>query len=206
MGSYPQSSRTVSVNGHSLISEDQVNGYIHCGWIVEEYILAVYSVNKLCVVCPKHGDLSLAQVAPDTVFLNLGKELVINDEDIIGGKLLGCGAFREHKQNGILQYTCKSYCSARQELKIMLKLKHQNNVPLISVCTKPLPLIFDLAPMGRLDQILRNYRRSDEKSNKYLGFDHEKDKYFNTRKSTIVGYFQLKFLLPNPEDEIIPII
>lgn len=63
----PQSSRKVSVEGHPLTSDNQVEGSIHYGWIVEDCILAASSVDKLCVVCPKHGDLSLAQVAPDTV-------------------------------------------------------------------------------------------------------------------------------------------
>lgn len=63
----PQSSRKVSVDGNPLIPDDQVEGDIHYGWIVEDCILAASSVDKLCVVCPKHGDLPLAQVAPDTV-------------------------------------------------------------------------------------------------------------------------------------------
>lgn len=67
-----------------------------------------------------------------------------------------------------LQYTCKSYCSARQELNIMLNLKHPNIVPLIGVCTKPLALILDLAPMGALDQVLRNYRRSGSKFDPHI--------------------------------------
>lgn len=61
----PQSSRKVSVD-HPLASDDQI-GDIHYGWTVEDCILAASSVDKLCVVCPKHGDLHLAQVAPDTV-------------------------------------------------------------------------------------------------------------------------------------------
>lgn len=63
----PQLSRKISVDDHPLISDDQVEGDIHYGWTVEDCILAASSVDKLCVACPKHGDLSLAQVAPDTV-------------------------------------------------------------------------------------------------------------------------------------------
>lgn len=50
----------------------------------------------------------------------------------------------------------------------MLNLKHPNIVPLIGVCTKPLALILDLAPMGALDQILRNYRRSGSKLDPHI--------------------------------------
>ncbi|XP_050524105.1 leucine-rich repeat serine/threonine-protein kinase 1 isoform X2 [Daktulosphaira vitifoliae] len=208
----PQSSRKVSVEGSPLVLDEQIECEIHFGWTVEDCILAAASNDKLCIVCPKHGDFPLAQVAPDTVFLDLGEELVIKDEDIIRGKLLGRGAFGfvfrgvckgkrpgESMQIAIkmlqpvapgpnanqsaiiaykgalakwdrdpLQYTCKSYCSARQELNIMLNLKHSNIVPLLGVCTKPLALILDLAPCGALDQILRNYRRSGTKLDPHI--------------------------------------
>ncbi|VVC44730.1 Protein kinase domain,Protein kinase-like domain [Cinara cedri] len=68
--------------------------------IVEGCILTASSVDKRCVVC-KHGDLPLAQVAPDVVFLDLGEELVINNKDIIREKLLGHGAFGFFFQRGI---------------------------------------------------------------------------------------------------------
>lgn len=81
----PQSSRKVSVEGHPLVSDDQIECDIHYGWIVEDCILAASSVNKLCVVCPKHGDLPLAQVAPDTVcFLNLYKYIIYNYNFFLG--------------------------------------------------------------------------------------------------------------------------
>lgn len=62
-----------------------------------------------------------------------------------------------------LQYACKAYCTARQELNILLSLRHPNIVPLIGVCTRPLALVLDLAPQGALDAMLRNYRRSGDK-------------------------------------------
>jgi len=62
-----------------------------------------------------------------------------------------------------LQYACKAYCTARQELNILLNLQHTNIVPLIGVCTKPLALVLDLAPGGALDQTLKHYRRSGAK-------------------------------------------
>lgn len=62
-----------------------------------------------------------------------------------------------------LQYSCKAYCTARQELNILLILRHPNIVPLIGVCTRPLALVLDLAPQGALDAALRNYRRCGDK-------------------------------------------
>ncbi|XP_066246944.1 leucine-rich repeat serine/threonine-protein kinase 1 isoform X1 [Euwallacea similis] len=66
-----------------------------------------------------------------------------------------------------LQYACKAYCTARQELNILLSLRHQNIVPFVGVCTSPLALILDLAPQGALDLVLRHYRRSGAKVGPY---------------------------------------
>lgn len=62
-----------------------------------------------------------------------------------------------------LQYACKAYCTARQELNILMSLRHQNIVPFIGICTSPLALVLDLAPQGALDFVLRHYRRSGAK-------------------------------------------
>ena len=59
-----------------------------------------------------------------------------------------------------LQYACKSYCTSRQELNILLNLQHTNIVTFIGVCANPLALILDLAPLGDLHSVLRNFRRS----------------------------------------------
>lgn len=66
-----------------------------------------------------------------------------------------------------LQYACKAYCTARQELNILLSLRHPNIVPFVGVCTSPLALVLDLAPQGALDLVLRHYRRSGAKVGPY---------------------------------------
>ncbi|XP_060525729.1 leucine-rich repeat serine/threonine-protein kinase 1 isoform X2 [Cylas formicarius] len=66
-----------------------------------------------------------------------------------------------------LQYACKAYCTARQELNILMSLKHPNIVPFVGVCTSPLALVLDLAPQGALDILLRHYRRSGSKIGPY---------------------------------------
>nr|CAH7742533.1 unnamed protein product [Callosobruchus chinensis] len=66
-----------------------------------------------------------------------------------------------------LQYACKAYCTARQELNILLSLRHPNIVPIVGVCTSPLALVLDLAPQGALDSVLRHYRRSGAKVGPY---------------------------------------
>ena len=66
-----------------------------------------------------------------------------------------------------LQYACKAYCTARQELNILLTLKHPNIVPLIGIVISPLALVLDLAPEGALNNALKNYRRSGAKLDPY---------------------------------------
>ena len=63
-----------------------------------------------------------------------------------------------------LQYACKAYCSARQELNILIHLRHPHIVPLVGVgCSNPLSIVLELAPMGALDRKLRHYRRSGDR-------------------------------------------
>ncbi|KAF7489736.1 Leucine-rich repeat serine/threonine-protein kinase 1 [Sarcoptes scabiei] len=59
-----------------------------------------------------------------------------------------------------LQYSCKAYCTARNELNILLTLKHSNIASIIGVCPKPLALVLTLAPQGSLDLHVKSYRRS----------------------------------------------
>ena len=59
-----------------------------------------------------------------------------------------------------LQYACRAYCSARQEVNILLALRHANIVPFVGVCPRPLALVLELAPQGALDHCLKHYQRS----------------------------------------------
>ncbi|XP_042874450.1 leucine-rich repeat serine/threonine-protein kinase 1-like isoform X4 [Penaeus japonicus] len=171
-------------------------------FMVEECILAAYTARS--VPCPLHADLLLAQIAPDTVFLDLGDRYLVRPELIKQGKLLGRGGFgfvfqgacrnrasgapmdvalkmlqpvdpgTSARQSAIvaykaaqskwerdpLQYACKAYCSARQEVNILLSLRHPHIVPLVGVCPRPLALVLELAPQGALDQCLKHYQRS----------------------------------------------
>ncbi|KOX77506.1 Leucine-rich repeat serine/threonine-protein kinase 1 [Melipona quadrifasciata] len=160
-------------------------GILAYSWMVEECILSAYS-NKP-ISCPKHFDIPLSHVAPDIIFMDLGSKHLIKSEDIKLGKLLGRGAFGfvfkgpNSKQSAILaykaaqskwdrdplQYACKAYCTARQELNILLTLRHTNIVPLIGIVVSPLALVLDLAPEGALDNVLKNYRRSGAKLDPY---------------------------------------
>ncbi|XP_034249520.1 leucine-rich repeat serine/threonine-protein kinase 1 isoform X2 [Thrips palmi] len=204
------SSRNPSKEGHPRYSEEAFrpvdDSLMQFSWMVEECILAAY--DKKCVTCPTHGDFPLAQVAPDTIFLDLGESYLIRPEYMQQGRLLGRGAFGFvfkgscQRPGGVrnasfnvdvamkmlqpvqpgpnahqsavmafkaaqgkwsrdpLQYATKAYCNARQELNILLSLRHPHIVPLVGVCTSPLALVLDLAPHGALSAVLRHYRRS----------------------------------------------
>ena len=67
-----------------------------------------------------------------------------------------------------MQYACKAYCTARQELNILLSLRHPHIVLLVGVCTNPLALILRLAPLGALDVIIKDYRRSGVQINCFV--------------------------------------
>jgi hypothetical protein len=50
--------------------------------------------------CPKHGDLYLGQIAPDTVFLDLDDRLRIPQEGVKRGGLIGKGQYYESEPCG----------------------------------------------------------------------------------------------------------
>ena len=56
-------------------------------FLVEECILFAFDGKN--AKCPKHGDLYLGQIAPDTVFLDLDDRLRIPQEGIKRGGLIG---------------------------------------------------------------------------------------------------------------------
>ncbi|KAF6207493.1 hypothetical protein GE061_015939 [Apolygus lucorum] len=194
----PSSSRMASEEGLSAKLSNKPPQY---SWMVEECILA--AIEKKINRCPVHGEISLAHVAPDTLFLDVGEQFLINSSTVTRGKLLGRGAFGfvfqgscTPKTTGTklsvaikaiqpvappagasnsaqiayknaqvkwerdpIQHASKAYSTARQELGILLTVRHPNIVPLIGLCIDPLCLILGLAPMGALHTILRSYRR-----------------------------------------------
>lgn len=170
-------------------------------WMVEECILA--AIEKKILRCPSHGEISLAHVAPDTLFLDVGEQYLIGSNCVNRGRLLGRGAFgfvfqgtctsratgtkmsvaikaiqpvappsgasnsaliayknaQVKWERDPIQHASKAYSTARQELGILLNVRHPNIVPLIGICIDPLCLILALAPMGALHTVLKNYRR-----------------------------------------------
>ncbi|GBN70964.1 Leucine-rich repeat serine/threonine-protein kinase 1, partial [Araneus ventricosus] len=60
-------------------------------FMVEECILTAYEQRML--QCPLHGNQSLLQIAPDTIFVDLGERYLIPPDSVRRGKMLGRGAF-----------------------------------------------------------------------------------------------------------------
>ena len=59
-----------------------------------------------------------------------------------------------------LRGPCNSYLTARKELGILLHLDHANIVPLLGICLHPTSLVLSLAPLGALNGLLKDYKRS----------------------------------------------
>lgn len=61
-----------------------------------------------------------------------------------------------------IRAACKAYTTCRQELSILLTIgSHPNIVPLAGLCTRPLSLVLHYAPMGSLESILKEYKRTN---------------------------------------------
>ncbi|CAJ0948647.1 unnamed protein product, partial [Mesorhabditis belari] len=55
---------------------------------------------------------------------------------------------------------CKAYCTCRQELFLLVRMRHPSVLSLLGVSFSPLSLVVELAPLGALDQLLASYRKS----------------------------------------------
>jgi len=61
-----------------------------------------------------------------------------------------------------------AYRTVRQEMSILLPLRHQNIVSLLGYCLNPFCMILEFAPQGALDRVLANYKRAGVRLNAYV--------------------------------------
>lgn len=54
--------------------------------------------------------------------------------------------------------TLKSYQTVRKEAAILTKLNHKNLVQLCGIFTNPIMMLIELAPMGSLSSVLKEYK------------------------------------------------
>ena len=59
-----------------------------------------------------------------------------------------------------MKSACEAYLNARKELSILLSLNHPHIVPLLGITLHPLSLVLSLAPMGALNEQLKDYVRA----------------------------------------------
>ncbi|CAI4223185.1 unnamed protein product [Auanema sp. JU1783] len=62
-----------------------------------------------------------------------------------------------------LEFACRAYCTSRQELNLLCRMRHPNVIGLIGVCVTPLSLVVELAPLGALNQLLSSHKKSGAK-------------------------------------------
>ncbi|CAJ0570985.1 unnamed protein product, partial [Mesorhabditis spiculigera] len=55
---------------------------------------------------------------------------------------------------------CRAYCTCRQELFLLVRMRHPSVLSLLGVSFPPLSLVVELAPLGALSQLLSSYRKS----------------------------------------------
>ncbi|KAJ1361787.1 hypothetical protein KIN20_021128 [Parelaphostrongylus tenuis] len=153
--------------------------------------------------CPSHSGVSLRDIAPETVFVDIESSLIISSNQIKRSRMLGRGAFgfvfratvklqsgelcevaqkmlepvdpgpgarptalaaykaaADKWRRDSLEFASRAYCTSRQELNLLSRLHHPHVIGLIGVCTSPLSLIVELAPLGALNQLLASHRKS----------------------------------------------
>ncbi|MFH4976292.1 hypothetical protein AB6A40_003001 [Gnathostoma spinigerum] len=193
--------RSQTVSNFPMESPSRTDRTVLYAFSIEECIL---SAHEGCDQrCPRHGQVSLIKLAPDSSFLDIFQSYLIAPQAVKSGKMIGRGAFgfvfkatvklkdqtvvdaalkmlepvepglgargtsisaykaaRVKWQRDPLQNACRAYCTCRQELNVLLSLQHSNITALIGVCPRPLALVIELAPLGSLNNLLSNYRRS----------------------------------------------
>lgn len=60
-----------------------------------------------------------------------------------------------------LTITLKSYQMVRKEVAILSKLNHKNLTQLCGIFTNPMMMLIELAPMGSLSSILKEYKAAN---------------------------------------------
>ncbi|VDK37733.1 unnamed protein product [Gongylonema pulchrum] len=195
--SFSVRSQTVAdINGVTRLPKRVLHAFT-----VEECILRGH--DGAALKCPFHSDISVVNIAPDTVFLDISRDYLIQPGSVKRGKLIGRGAFGFVFKAGVkisdanvhdaalkmlepvepgmgaratsvsaykaaytkwqrdpLQNACRAYCTCRQELNVLASLQHSHITALLGVCPRPLALLVELAPLGALNNLLSNYRRS----------------------------------------------
>ncbi|KAJ7388223.1 hypothetical protein OS493_039119 [Desmophyllum pertusum] len=80
---------------------------------------------------------------------------------------MAAAAMRALRENPTMALN-DAYRTVRQEMAILLPLRHQNIVSLLGYCLNPFCMVLEFAPQGALDRILANYKRAGVRLNAYV--------------------------------------
>ncbi|XP_065896958.1 leucine-rich repeat serine/threonine-protein kinase 1-like isoform X2 [Dysidea avara] len=219
---------------HIVLYHNELQHNIFC--FSFKQLLQLYSINE-SPVCQRHGKFSIELCTPDIAFKDVqhivcGPDMPLN---IDKGKILGMGgsalvlrgelvksrqlvAVKVITDSPIETATITDYLDnyavsldnyrmIRKEVSFLSTLHHENLTQLCGVSTNPFMLLIELAPLGSLRNIIKEYRAADmaltspvlcksvNQIASALAFLHQKHViYFDLKSDNILVW---KFPLPN---------
>lgn len=102
-----------------------------------------------------------------TIAMKMPLNNEVGDDAPAEEKQMAAAAMRALKENPTLTLN-DAYRTVRQEMSILLPLKHNNIVSLLGYCLNPFSMILEFAPQGALDGILANYKRVGVRLNAFV--------------------------------------
>lgn len=102
-----------------------------------------------------------------TIAMKMPLNNEVGDDAPAEEKQMAAAAMRALKENPTVTLN-DAYRTVRQEMSILLPLKHHNIVSLLGYCLNPFSMILEFAPQGALDGILANYKRAGVRLNAYV--------------------------------------
>ena len=143
------------------------------------------------LVCPFHGKVSLGQIFPDLCFKDLDKKYIVTPDQIVQGSFLADGAFGDiyrgvitveskayeaamkipkEKDKEIMAtlFSYDTYKSIRQEIAILLPIKHPYVIDFLGISLSPFAMLIELAPLGALDKCYRKFSKKGKKLNPHV--------------------------------------
>jgi len=113
------------------------------------------------------GEMRLSSGTSNTVAMKMPLNHEVGDDAQPEDQQMAEAAKKRLHANPTLELN-DAYRTVRQEMSILLPLRHQNIVSLLGFCLNPFCMILEFAPQGALDRILANYRRAGVRLNAYV--------------------------------------
>lgn len=143
---------------------------------------------NLPLVCPFHYSVSMEKIFPDLAFKDLDNKYIIRPSQITQGVFLADGAFGDifktelylndevyhaamkipkEKEKEVMAtlFSYNTYKSIRQEIAILMPIKHPHIIDFLGISLSPFAMLLELAPCGSLDRCYHKYRNKGKKLN-----------------------------------------